>query len=119
MVFCTEPLGGSSRRFSLGDFVLLLRRSTSCLQDGDPDLALESCEFWSAFCEARLSPELLQPHLQTLIPVLLKNMVYEEDDEEVGQGSAHGCVLRLCSICKWCLLLSGRACSLWLVRLCR
>lgn len=76
--------------------MLQSQRSDACLQDGDPDLALESCEFWSAFCEARLSPELLQPHLQTLIPVLLKNMVYEEDDEEVGQGGAHCCLLRLC-----------------------
>ena len=76
--------------------VLQLQRSQACLQDGDSDLALESCEFWSAFCEARLSPELLQPHLQTLIPVLLKNMVYEEDDEEVGGGSAHCCASCLC-----------------------
>ena len=44
-------------------------------------MALESCEFWSAFCEAavsqpeRLNPEVLRPFLGRLVPVLLKNMV--------------------------------------------
>ena len=44
-------------------------------------MALESCEFWSAFCEAavsqpdRLNPEILRPFLGRLVPVLLKNMV--------------------------------------------
>jgi transportin-1 len=51
------------------------------LQSGDEGVALESCEFWSAFCEAavsqpdRLSPEVLRPYLGRLVPVLLKNMV--------------------------------------------
>ena len=51
------------------------------LQCGDEGVALESCEFWSAFCEAsvaqpdRLNPEILRPFLGRLVPVLLKNMV--------------------------------------------
>ena len=51
------------------------------LQSGDEGVALESCEFWSAFCEAavsqpdRLNPEILRPFLGRLVPVLLKNMV--------------------------------------------
>lgn len=51
------------------------------LQSGDEGVALESCEFWSAFCEAavsqpdRLNPEVLRPFLGRLVPVLLKNMV--------------------------------------------
>lgn len=51
------------------------------MQSGDEGVALESCEFWSAFCEAavsqpdRLNPEVLRPFLGRLVPVLLKNMV--------------------------------------------
>ena len=57
-------------------------------QDGDEGVALESCEFWSAFCEASVEPGVLQPFLGRLIPVLLKNMVYEEYDEEVSEAEA-------------------------------
>lgn len=55
-------------------------------QDGDEGVALESCEFWSAFCEASLPPQLLRPYLPQLIPVLLKNMVYDEYDDEVTEA---------------------------------
>lgn len=53
-------------------------------QDSDSGVALESCEFWSAFCEADLGPEyisVLQEFIPALVPVLLTNMAYEEDDE--------------------------------------
>ena len=56
------------------------------LQDGDEGVALESCEFWSAFCEAAVEPGVLRPFLTRLIPVLLKNMVYDEYDEEVTEA---------------------------------
>ena len=59
-----------------------------CTQDGDEGVALESCEFWSAFCEASVEPSVLQPFLGRLIPVLLKNMVYDEYDEEVSEAEA-------------------------------
>lgn len=51
-------------------------------------MALESCEFWSAFCEAAVDAGLLRPFLSRLIPVLLKNMVYDEYDEEVSEAEA-------------------------------
>lgn len=53
----------------------------AAVQSGDEGVALESCEFWSAFCEAAvsqpetLSPDVLRPFLGRLVPVLLKNMV--------------------------------------------
>lgn len=54
------------------------------VQDGDEGVALESCEFWSAFCEAAVDPQTLRPFLGRLVPVLLKNMMYDDFDEEVG-----------------------------------
>lgn len=39
------------------------------------NLAVESCEFWMAFCEAEVQPSILHPYLQQLIPMLLSNMV--------------------------------------------
>ena len=54
--------------------------------DGDEDVALESCEFWAAFCEADLerdTVEVLREFTPKLIPMLLTNMKYAEDDEEV------------------------------------
>ncbi|XP_022769253.1 transportin-1-like isoform X2 [Durio zibethinus] len=52
-------------------------------KDADEEVALEACEFWSAYCEAQLNPELLREFLQQLIPVLLSNMVYAADDESL------------------------------------
>nr|PNR26375.1 hypothetical protein PHYPA_030950 [Physcomitrium patens] len=50
-------------------------------KDPDRDVALEACEFWSAFCEAHLPPDLLREFLPRLIDILLDNMVYADDDE--------------------------------------
>jgi len=47
-------------------------------------VALESCEFWCAYCEAELSLDyyqVLREFIPQLIPVLLTNMAYAEDDE--------------------------------------
>ncbi|KAJ9165919.1 hypothetical protein P3X46_020732 [Hevea brasiliensis] len=52
-------------------------------KDSDDEVALEACEFWSVYCEAQLNPELLREFLQHLIPILLSNMVYADDDESL------------------------------------
>ncbi|XP_058091249.1 transportin-1 isoform X2 [Magnolia sinica] len=52
-------------------------------KDTDDEVSLEACEFWSAYCEAHLPPESLREFLPRLIPVLLSNMVYAEDDESL------------------------------------
>ncbi|KAJ4700596.1 transportin 1 [Melia azedarach] len=52
-------------------------------KDKDDEVALEACEFWSTYCEAHLNPELLKEFLPHLIPILLLNMVYAEDDESL------------------------------------
>ncbi|GBF88521.1 transportin-like protein [Raphidocelis subcapitata] len=57
--------------------------------DGDEGVALESAEFWVAFCDAdNVEPELLRPFLPRLIPLLLDKMVFEEFDEEVQEAEA-------------------------------
>ena len=55
-------------------------------QESDEGVALESCEFWSAFCEASVEPEVLRPYLPRLVPALMRNMMYGEFDEEVRKG---------------------------------
>lgn len=64
----------------------VLRCAALPLQDGDEGVAVESCEFWSAFCESQIESDVLRPFLPRLLPVLLKNMVWEEWDEEVQVG---------------------------------
>ncbi|KAF5838766.1 ARM repeat-containing protein, partial [Dunaliella salina] len=59
-----------------------------CNEVEDEGVALESCEFWMGFCEAHLDPQLLLPYLGRLIPMLMKNMVYEEHDEDVQDAEA-------------------------------
>ncbi|XP_021741632.1 transportin-1-like [Chenopodium quinoa] len=55
-------------------------------KDGDDEVALEACEFWSAYCDAQLPPENLKEFLPRLIPVLLSNMVYADDDETIAEA---------------------------------
>ncbi|KAF6135688.1 hypothetical protein GIB67_028259 [Kingdonia uniflora] len=50
-------------------------------KDIDDEVALEACEFWSAYCEGQLSPDSLRGFLPRLIPILLSNMAFAEDDE--------------------------------------
>lgn len=52
-------------------------------QDADAEVALEACEFWSAFCEAHLPMDQLREFLPRLMGVLLGNMEYADDDEAV------------------------------------
>ncbi|XP_076900422.1 transportin-1-like [Bidens hawaiensis] len=58
--------------------------------DPDDDVSLEACEFWSAYCEASLPPENLRPFLPRLIPVLLSNMAYADDDESLLDAEEDG-----------------------------
>lgn len=76
-----------------------------CTQDGDEGVALESCEFWSAFCDAQLDPAVMRPFLPRLVPVLLKNMVFEEHDEEVRRCLY--CLSFLHVVCCVCLSVSA------------
>ncbi|XP_059653889.1 transportin-1 [Cornus florida] len=59
-------------------------------KDPDDEVALEACEFWSAYCEAQLPPENLREFLPRLIPVLLSNMVYADDDESLVEAEEDG-----------------------------
>jgi len=49
-------------------------------QDDDDIVALEACEFWSAFADTKACRDVLPVFLPRLIPVLLKGMVYSEED---------------------------------------
>ncbi|XP_062175926.1 transportin-1 isoform X1 [Alnus glutinosa] len=59
-------------------------------KDTDDEVALESCEFWSAYCDAQLPPDNLREFLPRLIPVLLSNMVYADDDESIVDAEEDG-----------------------------
>ncbi|XP_042509641.1 transportin-1-like isoform X2 [Macadamia integrifolia] len=55
-------------------------------KDTEDEVSLESCEFWSAYCEAQLPPGNLREYLPRLIPILLSNMVYADDDESLVEA---------------------------------
>ncbi|KZV42117.1 Importin beta-2 isoform 2 [Dorcoceras hygrometricum] len=59
-------------------------------KDPDDEVALEACEFWSTYCEAELPPENLREFLPRLIPILLSNMAYADDDESVLEAEEDG-----------------------------
>nr|GLL23577.1 transportin-1 [Ipomoea trifida]GMC81179.1 transportin-1 [Ipomoea batatas]GMC87495.1 transportin-1 [Ipomoea batatas] len=59
-------------------------------EDTDDEVALEACEFWSAYADAQLPPENLREFLPRLIPVLLSNMVYADDDESLIEAEEDG-----------------------------
>lgn len=49
-------------------------------QDDDKELALEAADFWLVFCEQETMHIHLQRFLPRVIPILLKCMIYTEDD---------------------------------------
>lgn len=51
-----------------------------CTQDEDESVALEACEFWLAFAEQDELRDHLEPHMDRVIPVLLKGMIYTDED---------------------------------------
>ncbi|XP_022985794.1 transportin-1-like [Cucurbita maxima] len=59
-------------------------------KDADEEVSLEACEFWSAYCDAQLPPENLREFLPRLIPALLSNMVYADDDEALLEAEEDG-----------------------------
>ncbi|XP_011046641.1 PREDICTED: transportin-1-like [Populus euphratica] len=65
---------------SVAEYILQVNK------DGDDEVALEACEFWSAYCDAQLPPEHLREFLPRLIPVLLSNMAYADDDESLAEA---------------------------------
>lgn len=46
----------------------------------DPELALDAAEFWIVAGESQRLQQPLAPFMSKIIPVLLQNMIYEEDD---------------------------------------
>ncbi|XP_041014474.1 transportin-1-like [Juglans microcarpa x Juglans regia] len=59
-------------------------------KDTDDEVALEACEFWSAYCDAQLPLGNLREFLPRLVPVLLSNMVYADDDESIVDAEEDG-----------------------------
>ena len=50
-----------------------------CIQQEDETIALEACEFWLSFAELNELMEYLQPYVKELLPLLLRNMVYDQE----------------------------------------
>lgn len=48
--------------------------------DDDDTVALEACEFWLALAEQPICKEVLTPHIEKLVPILIKGMKYSEID---------------------------------------
>ena len=49
-------------------------------QDPDDTVALEACEFWLSLAEQPICRDVLGPHIDRLIPVLVRGMKYSEID---------------------------------------
>ncbi|CAB4054006.1 TNPO1 [Lepeophtheirus salmonis] len=49
-------------------------------QDSDEGVSLEACEFWLSLADESVCREALLPHLDKLIPVLVRGMKYSEID---------------------------------------
>ncbi|XP_065331678.1 transportin-1 isoform X1 [Cloeon dipterum] len=49
-------------------------------QDPDETVALEACEFWLSLAEQPVCKDALAPHLNRLVPVLVRGMKYAEID---------------------------------------
>ena len=64
-------------------------------QDPDDGVALEACEFWLSLAEQPICKEVLAPHVDKLIPVLVTGMKYSEID------------IILLKVWGWCVYLLG------------
>ena len=56
--------------------------------DADAAVALEAAELWPALADVAPDSPPLRDALPALLPLLLKNMVYADDDEEVAEAEA-------------------------------
>ena len=59
-------------------------------QDGDETVALEACEFWLMIADQPICHDVLQPYLDQLLPVLVKNMKYSDLDLNLLQADDDG-----------------------------
>jgi len=48
--------------------------------DEDDNVALEACEFWLSLAEQPICKDVLTPHIERLVPILVKGMKYSEID---------------------------------------
>lgn len=48
--------------------------------DPDDSVALEACEFWLSLAEQPICREVLTPHIERLVPILVRGMKYSEID---------------------------------------
>ena len=67
----------------MGDLIAYMLANT---QSNDAEIALESCEFWTAFCVSHLDDSLidmLRSSLPQLVTLLMGNMVYDDTDDDV------------------------------------
>jgi transportin-1 len=48
--------------------------------DPDGSVALEACEFWLSLAEQPICREVLSPHIERLVPILVRGMKYSEID---------------------------------------
>ncbi|XP_043231916.1 transportin-1-like [Amphibalanus amphitrite] len=55
-------------------------------QDPDDTVAIEACEFWLSLAEEPVCKEALSPHLNRLIPVLVRGMKYSDFDIMLLKG---------------------------------
>ena len=51
-----------------------------CTQSDEESVAIEACEFWLTFGEHEELQESLIPYLSKIVPVLLKGMIYNDED---------------------------------------
>lgn len=63
----------------------------SRLQDEDEGIAVEACEFWTAFCESEVDKDVLRPSLPRVLPVLLKNMVGHRAGQQLSCNATSEC----------------------------
>ena len=49
-------------------------------QDQDDGVALEACEFWLSLAEQPICKDVLNSHIERLVPVLVRGMKYSEID---------------------------------------